>query len=430
MVLISLLFAICLWNGVRSTPSVLISSPFDNFRIECPHYSGAQRLSIRMIESQGMIRQDSVFALSCNHIDELYPWQTLLQETQLNFTCAAREYVAGIARLSDTRIQVECCRMRTRSESQCIEQRFAKPVGTDVRFCDLGQRPIEAIRADFPSTTPVPLTRLPLKQIITSTVRLHYQRRHLMSLQKNPEPREPKKIIKISRIPSLMQPEKETISVPAVTEANSIKPAIKEPTSIAATSPTTTAQTALIQPETLREQVAVMIKQDQLKEVIVNKQLGPEKTELRHHSPSSIEVLAADKAHEKSFPSEKDYENVDEARVELMESLAGMMQARKDAKKIITRVKAAGLPQNKQTSVTSEEFAERMLKEIEGNGDPNKAGELLKQSMEVLADLGRVGEQNDPEEEMHNKRGSPGHEKGDWLVTHRHCGKLNGQGLA
>lgn len=32
--------------------TVLISSPFDNFRIECPQSSGVQRLSIRIIESQ------------------------------------------------------------------------------------------------------------------------------------------------------------------------------------------------------------------------------------------------------------------------------------------------------------------------------------------------------------------------------------------
>lgn len=113
--------AIFLLDIVNSTPSVLLSSPFDNFRIECPHYSGAQRLryvislhitdwgnliicvitngfqitfllnrillgkllhgnvtkiipllfSIRMIESQGMVRQDTVFALSCNHISEV-----------------------------------------------------------------------------------------------------------------------------------------------------------------------------------------------------------------------------------------------------------------------------------------------------------------------------------------------------------------------
>ncbi|KAF7634269.1 hypothetical protein Mgra_00006347 [Meloidogyne graminicola] len=38
---------------VDSLASVLISSPFDNFRIECPQTSGAQRLAIRMVESQG-----------------------------------------------------------------------------------------------------------------------------------------------------------------------------------------------------------------------------------------------------------------------------------------------------------------------------------------------------------------------------------------
>lgn len=50
---------------------MLISSPFDNFRIECPQNSGTQRLSIKMVESQGLKRQDTVFALSCNKIDEV-----------------------------------------------------------------------------------------------------------------------------------------------------------------------------------------------------------------------------------------------------------------------------------------------------------------------------------------------------------------------
>ena len=51
--------------------SLLISTPFDNFRIECPQKSGVQRLSIRMAESEGRLRQDTVFALSCNPISEV-----------------------------------------------------------------------------------------------------------------------------------------------------------------------------------------------------------------------------------------------------------------------------------------------------------------------------------------------------------------------
>lgn len=51
--------------------TVLISSPFDNFRIECPQKYGAQRISIKMAESEGRLRQDTVFSLSCNPINEV-----------------------------------------------------------------------------------------------------------------------------------------------------------------------------------------------------------------------------------------------------------------------------------------------------------------------------------------------------------------------
>jgi hypothetical protein len=86
-----------------------------------------------------------------------------LLETKLNFTCTNREYLAGIARLSDTRIQLECCKMLSRVEARCEERTFNKPVDTDgrveiehnaklinavaiegniirVRFCDLTPR--------------------------------------------------------------------------------------------------------------------------------------------------------------------------------------------------------------------------------------------------------------------------------------------------
>lgn len=61
------------------TSSVLISSPFDNFRIECPNKSGAQRITIKMAESEGRLRQDTVFSLSCNPISEvIYSFFTYL----------------------------------------------------------------------------------------------------------------------------------------------------------------------------------------------------------------------------------------------------------------------------------------------------------------------------------------------------------------
>lgn len=63
-----LLLALVLLDGVGAA---LISSPFDNFRIECPQGAAAQRLSVRMVESQGMKRQDTVFSLSCNNVNEV-----------------------------------------------------------------------------------------------------------------------------------------------------------------------------------------------------------------------------------------------------------------------------------------------------------------------------------------------------------------------
>ncbi|CAK5078512.1 unnamed protein product [Meloidogyne enterolobii] len=182
---------------VEALASVLISSPFDNFRIECPQTSGAQRLAIRMVESQGQKRQDTVFVLSCQQIGELYPWLEIPEELadqeheechytqqfdilldkQMNWTCSEREYLAGIARLSDTRIQLECCKLRTRNEGNCVEYDYEKPAGSGarveieyqgklinalavygdlirVRFCDLSPRPIDDIMAETTRTTP------------------------------------------------------------------------------------------------------------------------------------------------------------------------------------------------------------------------------------------------------------------------------------
>ncbi|CAK5074033.1 unnamed protein product [Meloidogyne enterolobii] len=182
---------------VEALASVLISSPFDNFRIECPQTSGAQRLAIRMVESQGQKRQDTVFVLSCQQIGELYPWLEIPEELadqeheechytqqfdilldkQMNWTCSEREYLAGIARLSDTRIQLECCKLRTRNEGNCVEYDYEKPAGSGarveieyqgklinalavygdlirVRFCDLSPRPIDDIMAETTKTTP------------------------------------------------------------------------------------------------------------------------------------------------------------------------------------------------------------------------------------------------------------------------------------
>jgi len=89
----------------------------------------------------------------------------ILLDKQMNWTCSEREYLAGIARLSDTRIQLECCKLRTRNEGNCVEYDYEKPAGSGarveieyqgklinalavygdlirVRFCDLSPRPI------------------------------------------------------------------------------------------------------------------------------------------------------------------------------------------------------------------------------------------------------------------------------------------------
>lgn len=73
------------------------------------------------------------------------------------FSCGPREYLASVVRLFGTkcvfpggfgftnddfryhmiyissRIQVGCCRLRSRDEDNCLERRFGKPIGSDVR---------------------------------------------------------------------------------------------------------------------------------------------------------------------------------------------------------------------------------------------------------------------------------------------------------
>nr|CDP93133.1 Bm6037, isoform a [Brugia malayi] len=172
-------------STVYTLQNPLISAPFDNFRIECAKSSGAVGISVRMVGSQGFIRQDTVFAIICERVDELYPWHGIpisiaeleredcyyshlfdpVVDTESLYTCRPREYISGITRLSDTRVQVLCCRLRTRDEANCQEKEFTKPIGFDprtdiyhrkqlinsiaveghnyrVRFCDLAPRAI------------------------------------------------------------------------------------------------------------------------------------------------------------------------------------------------------------------------------------------------------------------------------------------------
>ncbi|CAI2357027.1 unnamed protein product [Caenorhabditis sp. 36 PRJEB53466] len=174
-----------------ASKNVFVSSPFDNFRIECPKRAAATELSVRMVESVGQKRQDIVFDLSCETVEDLYPWINIpvgvaeieredchysdmidpILDENTTFTCAPREYLAGITRLSDTRIQTMCCRLRSRDEFNCKEVTFNKPIGLTrstliehdnqlinairvadrnyvVRFCDLAPRATALIMSD------------------------------------------------------------------------------------------------------------------------------------------------------------------------------------------------------------------------------------------------------------------------------------------
>ncbi|KAE9555093.1 hypothetical protein FO519_001668 [Halicephalobus sp. NKZ332] len=152
--------------------------------IECPQKSGVQRLSIRMAESEGRLRQDTVFSLSCNPINEIYPWEHIPQgvqdleredchytgmfdpimDTNITFTCNPREYVAGISRVTDTRLNGKLI------NAISIEKNLYK-----VRFCDLVPRSIGQILTDVkttkPKTTiqPVPSTTPIAEELETDT---------------------------------------------------------------------------------------------------------------------------------------------------------------------------------------------------------------------------------------------------------------------
>uniref|UniRef100_A0A1I7X896 ZP domain-containing protein n=1 Tax=Heterorhabditis bacteriophora TaxID=37862 RepID=A0A1I7X896_HETBA len=109
-------------TAALATKNVFVSSPFDNFRIECPKKAAATELSIRMVESVGAKRQDVIFDLSCESVDELYPWINIpvgisdieredcyyssmfdpILDDKTDMSCKRREYLAGITRLTDT----------------------------------------------------------------------------------------------------------------------------------------------------------------------------------------------------------------------------------------------------------------------------------------------------------------------------------------
>ncbi|KJH44284.1 hypothetical protein DICVIV_09681 [Dictyocaulus viviparus] len=196
--------------------------------MECPKKAAAVSLSIRMVESVGAKRQDVVFDMTCEGINELFPWinipvgvsemeredcyysamfDPILDDTT-DFSCKRREYLSGITRLTDTRIQFMCCRLRTREEFNCQEAIFNKPIGLTqstiienennvinairiednsyvVRFCDLAPRNITDIYGDVKttrrllstSTMPYSSVMLLLLMFNTSNFEKHYFRK-------------------------------------------------------------------------------------------------------------------------------------------------------------------------------------------------------------------------------------------------------------
>uniref|UniRef100_A0A0K0EXT5 WxxW domain-containing protein n=1 Tax=Strongyloides venezuelensis TaxID=75913 RepID=A0A0K0EXT5_STRVS len=202
-----------------SLPVVLVSTPFDNFRIECPQRHGVQRLNIRMAESQGYKRTDAVFSISCGNIQELSPWDTIpdaiadmeyeschytegfdpILEKHKNITCGERKYVSGITRISGTKTSLMCCKLRTRDVSKCEEKEFEKPLGIDgfveiqyegmlinsininnnvylVRFCSFMPRAVgfiydEVVTSTLPPTpSQKPVTTTPITQTMMDSL--------------------------------------------------------------------------------------------------------------------------------------------------------------------------------------------------------------------------------------------------------------------
>ncbi|WKY15779.1 hypothetical protein Q1695_000901 [Nippostrongylus brasiliensis] len=150
-----------------------------------------------MVESVGAKRQDVVFDMSCEGVDELFPWVNIpvgiseleredcyystmfdpILDELTDFSCKKREYISGITRLTNTRIQILCCRSRSRDEFNCRETVFNKPIGLSkstiiehenqiinairiedgtyvVRFCDLSPRNIGDIYGDVKMAKP------------------------------------------------------------------------------------------------------------------------------------------------------------------------------------------------------------------------------------------------------------------------------------
>ena len=81
---------------------------------------------------------------------------------------------------------------------------------------------------------------------------------------------------------------------------------------------------------------------------------------INQNASDSLEVQASPMPRENIFPTDKDYENIEEAEVELMSTIAEMIKARKIAKNIISKVRAAGVKQ--QIKEKQEKMAEDLLR--------------------------------------------------------------------
>uniref|UniRef100_A0A0K0ESF1 WxxW domain-containing protein n=1 Tax=Strongyloides stercoralis TaxID=6248 RepID=A0A0K0ESF1_STRER len=194
---------------------VLVSTPFDNFRIECPQRYGVQRLNIRMAESQGYKRTDAVFSISCGNIQDLSPWDTIpdsiadmeyedchytesfdpILEKHKNVTCGIRKYLSGITRISGTKTSLMCCKLRTRDISKCTEKEFNKPLDNVgfveiqhdgmlinsiiindnsylIKFCSFMPRAVGFIYDEIATSTPRPTTiaYLSTTKMVTKTL--------------------------------------------------------------------------------------------------------------------------------------------------------------------------------------------------------------------------------------------------------------------
>uniref|UniRef100_A0A914XYV9 Uncharacterized protein n=1 Tax=Panagrolaimus superbus TaxID=310955 RepID=A0A914XYV9_9BILA len=388
-----------------------------------------------MVESQGMKRQDTVFALSCNKIDEIFPWSDIPQgvldleredcyytnmfdpimDTNVSCTCAPREYLAGITRVTDTRIQTMCCRLRTREEANCENIRFGKPLGYDgkveiqlkgklinaltieknlykVRFCDLVPRAIGAILSDIKTTTVRPFTTATTK-VFSSTIEHTTSVPLTTTILSNKLMEEQIKDKIETESGQSFENDLLTHESENTVAEESVEKKLTEK-DINFSNDDETQESELLNTsndminnesnETISEdisQISAVSKEDASAE---EKVLSPIPTAPKNSS-NSLEVQASPMPRENVFPSDKDYENIEEAEAELMTTIAEMIKARNIAKNIISKVKAAGVKQ--LVKEKQEEMAEQLLREIEGQTDPAKADELFKQSIEMLNEL-------------------------------------------